>query len=330
VKYPTPWDDLVPAVEIAAALREAIANPDVEVVELSIDSPGGLIAGTTEFAELVAELGKIKPIDAVVSDFCGSGAYYIASQCRRISANRHAEIGSIGAFQVLTDTSELDKQIGLKFVLITTGGVKGLGANGVVTPELITDQQRITNEHGALFREAVARGRKFSPDEIAALADGRVVLAEEALRLRLIDEVLTAGVPAKEVPMDQNEFLKAAQDNPDWVKPLVENAIKAQAEPPATIDQLEADFPGDEKFVVAQLKAKATLSGAREAHRKLLASQVSTLKSEKEQAEARLAERDPGNAGITAPLNLAGGRSAQTTGVGADPLGSAMDRIFKK
>jgi signal peptide peptidase SppA len=191
-KYSSWCDDIVGFIAcetIADQLRADVADQGVERVKLVIDSPGGTIAGSTELAELVALLGRVKPIDAVVSDTCCSSAYYVASQCASISANAHATIGSIGIYAVLLDTSAADAEAGLSFTLVSSGEAKGLGADGRVTPELVAKVSESVIAHADLFAAAVARGRKLKPRTVRALADGSDFIAADALAYGLIDRI---------------------------------------------------------------------------------------------------------------------------------------------
>ncbi|MCS3902796.1 ClpP class serine protease [Methylohalomonas lacus] len=79
---------------LATDLQQAIESPSVTRIILDIDSPGGQVTGTSEFAEQVRNSGK--PIDAYVSGTGASAAYWIASAADRVIARDTAILGSIG------------------------------------------------------------------------------------------------------------------------------------------------------------------------------------------------------------------------------------------
>ena len=66
---------------------------------LEIDSPGGQIAGISEFADQVAAAGK--PIVAYISDIGASAAYWIASAADQVIIRDTAAAGSVGVVATL-------------------------------------------------------------------------------------------------------------------------------------------------------------------------------------------------------------------------------------
>jgi signal peptide peptidase SppA len=188
---PESWmDDYMgtcPTMPILAALERANNDAGVTAVVFHIDSPGGMVAGTNQLAEGIQT--SRKPCYAVVSDLAASGGYYIASQCKAVFANAMAEVGAIGVYCVLVDDSQFWKDLGVEFTLVSSGGVKGLGADGKVTPELIEDEKRGVMAMYEKFVVDVATGRGIGLDEARALADGRIWIAPEAKQRGLIDEV---------------------------------------------------------------------------------------------------------------------------------------------
>jgi len=179
-------------VDIRRQLREAAASDAVSSILLNIDSPGGTVAGTADLADDVAEVDAIKPIHAHIQDLGASAAFWVASQARRITANRTAEVGSIGTVAVVEDFSALFEKEGIKVHVISTGDMKGAFAFGTeVTEEMldmIKEQVSDLNDH---FQEAVAKGRKLNTEQLASVSDGRVFIAEKAQALGLIDSIST-------------------------------------------------------------------------------------------------------------------------------------------
>lgn len=85
----------MPALDkLAMDFSAAVANPSVSAIVLNIDSPGGQVAGTAEFAAMVR--GSNKPVIAYVGGMGASAAYWIASAAREIVASRTAMVGGIG------------------------------------------------------------------------------------------------------------------------------------------------------------------------------------------------------------------------------------------
>ena len=177
-------------VQTRRALRQAVADEAVGSILLAIDSPGGQVAGVQELADEVLRTRQVKPVAGYVEDLGASAAYWPASQAQRITANRVAEVGSIGVFAVLEDVSGLAEREGIKVRVVSTGPYKGLGVPGTpVTAEMVDMVQARVNEIGGFFFEAVQTGRKLSATRLAQVTDGRTWLAADAQKLGLIDGI---------------------------------------------------------------------------------------------------------------------------------------------
>lgn len=174
------------------AIRQAVQAEDIASILLAIDSPGGHIDGVQDLADEVGRARQSKTVDAYAEDLCASAAYWIASQARRITANATAFIGSIGAFAVLQDLSGLAEREGIQVRVVSTGPYKGLGAPGTpVTQALVDEVQQHVDQIGAFFFRAVQQGRGLSAARLAAVTDGRLWIAADALALRLLDGIGT-------------------------------------------------------------------------------------------------------------------------------------------
>jgi len=81
---------------LATDFGAAVNNAAIKGIVLEIDSPGGMVAGVSEFAEQVRAATKIKPVVAYVSNTGASAAYWIATAAAEIVARDTAALGSIG------------------------------------------------------------------------------------------------------------------------------------------------------------------------------------------------------------------------------------------
>lgn len=172
------------------AVRQASNDSNVKAVLLYIDSPGGTVAGTEQFADEVYRANLRKPVFAYASDTCASAAYWVASQARKIYASPTTEIGSIGTLAVVYDESGAAAMAGVKAHVVSTGPYKGAFAPGApVVPEHLAYLQERVEDLNGYFVRAVAHGRGLSEEKVRELADGRDWLAERARILGLIDEV---------------------------------------------------------------------------------------------------------------------------------------------
>ena len=172
------------------AVRAAVADPAVGSILLVLDSPGGYVAGTAELGDEVAAAGEQKPIVAFAEDLCASAAYWVASQADKVYANAAGFVGSIGAYGVVWDTSKQAEMNGVQVHLISTGPLKGAGADGVpVTEEMLAAWRAEVDASFAMFAAAVKRGRSMSAAAFAKVSTGGMWQASEAKDLGLIDGV---------------------------------------------------------------------------------------------------------------------------------------------
>jgi len=179
-------------IQARRALREAAADKSIANIMLAIDSPGGQVAGTAELADEVKAISARKPIAAYLEDLGASAAYWVASQAQRVTANRTAEVGSIGVLAVLEDQTGRAERAGIKVHVVSTGPYKGMGIPGAtVLPEHLSEVQSRVDALAQHFFEAVRIGRKLSQAQLEAVTDGRVYSASQATALRLIDGVET-------------------------------------------------------------------------------------------------------------------------------------------
>ena len=102
---------------LATDFRAAVDDPAIESIILEIDSPGGQVAGVSEFAAQVREATAIKPVIAYVSDLGASAAYWIASQASELIVTPSGLVGSIGVFSVHVDRSQADAADGVNWRL---------------------------------------------------------------------------------------------------------------------------------------------------------------------------------------------------------------------
>lgn len=309
--YPSdPWFDdffgLCPARCVIEKLEKAEADPEVQSISIYIDSPGGLATAGGMLAQAVA--GCRKDVEVRCGGLVASAAYRMATQADAIIANRDSQIGAIGTYTVLADTSKMQDDMGYQLILVSSGGVKGAGADGRVTPELKEDVKREIAELNDLFVADFAKGRGLKQTRARELADGRVHIASSAKSLGLIDSI--ESVIKENKNMNPNQFAAFAAENPDdqTVKDLVAKGHKAgKAEGSAEGAQQErqrvlalfAAFPGRTDFIKTQIEKGADAQSAK-------ADYADVLIEENKALAAKLAEKPEAQAAPAAPHASAG------------------------
>lgn len=175
------------------SIRRATLDEDVRGIILEIDSPGGGVTASDIIWDALLEFKAADTNRAVVvmmGDICASGGYYIAAAADHIVAHPTTITGSIGVIIESLNIKELADRLGIKDVSIASGENKQM-----LNPlHDLTDEQRqlLQNSVDALhgrFVSLVAEGRGLPKEKVAEIADGRVLIAEDAAKAGLVDDI---------------------------------------------------------------------------------------------------------------------------------------------
>ena len=177
--------------QVKRDVRAAAAEPEVGGILLSIDSPGGIVAGTDDLAAEIRAANKKKPVWTFAEDLMASAAYWAGSQAERVVANSaSALVGSIGTYQVIYDVSAALEQMGVKAHVFKTGPLKAIGVEGApVTEDQVQHLQSIIDGLQQIFEGSVAKARGLSAKAMSQVNHGGTFLATEALQKGLIDAI---------------------------------------------------------------------------------------------------------------------------------------------
>jgi protease-4 len=174
----------------ADLLRRVGEARTVSGVVISINSPGGTTTGSEELFRNIRGLAEKKPVVAFVDGTAASGAYITALAADRIVARETSLVGSIGVILQYPQVSDLLGKLGVQVEDIKSSPLKA-EPSGVrpTSPEARAALQSVVNDTYTWFKDLVASRRKFTPDELNAVADGRVFSGRQALGLKLVDEL---------------------------------------------------------------------------------------------------------------------------------------------
>ena len=162
----------------------------VRALVFDVDSPGGMVVGTKELANTIRSLEI--PTCAAVGSQCASAAYWVAAACDEIVALSSSYVGSVGAYAVHYDYSGLLTEAGVVATVIEAGEGKTEGSNlKPLSEEARSHVQRQINSVYASFVSSVSKDRNVSKDEIVSGWGARTYLAEEAVKMSMIDRVAT-------------------------------------------------------------------------------------------------------------------------------------------
>ena len=175
----------------ARLIRQARTDKDIKAVVLRVDSPGGSVLASEEiYRELVALRAAGKPLVVSMGGYAASGGYYISAPADEIWANPATITGSIGIFAIIPTVDKTLGKIGV--------GVDGVGTTAL-SGQLRIDRplsegaravlQSVTTHGYDEFVARVAAGRKKTPAEVDAIAQGRVWAGVDAKRNGLVDQL---------------------------------------------------------------------------------------------------------------------------------------------
>lgn len=182
------------AVESLTALVSAlVADDQVASVVLDVDSPGGAVGGLLEWDARLAALRGRKPIVANANATAASAAYHIASQADELAVTPSGSVGSIGVFTYHDNMAGMAEKWGIERTYIYAGEHKVEGHPFAPLSDAAREhlQQRVDAVHDEFVR-AVATGRRVSQAKVREeFGRGRMVEAERALQLGMVDRVET-------------------------------------------------------------------------------------------------------------------------------------------
>lgn len=180
------------AQDVCKDLETLMDDDDVKAVVIRINSGGGDAYASEQLWRQVVRMKAKKPVVISMGDYAASGAYYMSCPASWIVAQPNTLTGSIGIFAAIPDMSGLITQkLGVHFDEVKTNRNSTFG-NIMARPfndEEVAYLQGYINRGYQLFRQRVADGRRQSTGAIEKIAQGRVWLGQDALRLKLVDQL---------------------------------------------------------------------------------------------------------------------------------------------
>ena len=177
---------------VVKQLREFRRDDSIRAIILHVNTPGGGAAASQEIYSEVRRIRdeKKKKIVASIETLGASGGYYISAATEKIYADPASIVGSIGVISQWVNYEDLLKWAKLKDVTFKAGALKDTGNPArPMTPEEKAYFQSLINDMHGQFISAVAEGRRLKMDDVKKLADGRVWTGQQALPLKLVDQI---------------------------------------------------------------------------------------------------------------------------------------------
>lgn len=178
--------------QIVPQLKKFADDDSVKAIVIHVNSPGGGVAASEEIYREVKRIRdeKKKHIVASIETVGASGAYYVASATDKIYADKGSVVGSIGVIAEWVNYGELLRWAKLNPITMKAGEFKDTGSpTREMTPAEREYMQGLIDNMHTQFIQAVANGRRAKEDDIRNIANGKVWTGEQALSLKLVDQL---------------------------------------------------------------------------------------------------------------------------------------------
>lgn len=171
----------------------------IKEIILLIDSPGGTVDGTANFADAVKASNK--PVTALINGLCASAAYWIGSSASTVIATSRTDIiGSIGTMIQMVDRTKYQESMGI--VIRTYTAEDSYDKNKAFEDALKGDGKLLVktmlNPLNDEFKGAIQSNRegKIKGNEVLT---GKTFVAKEAVGNGLIDKIQNYDAAMQEI-----------------------------------------------------------------------------------------------------------------------------------
>ncbi|MBN1503382.1 signal peptide peptidase SppA [Candidatus Woesearchaeota archaeon] len=183
-----PSSDYLSSESIIENINKANNDPTVKAIIFDINSPGGAPVATDEVVQKIKSINKTKI--AVIREVGASGAYWIASACDHIFANRMSITGSVGVYGSYLQYSGLLDKFNITYERMVGGKYKDIGSpfKNLSDEERVIYQDIIDQIHN-IFVEDVVANRNLNLREQKEISEGKIYLGIDAKEIHLVDEL---------------------------------------------------------------------------------------------------------------------------------------------
>lgn len=223
---------VIDGAKVSADLRDLADDDDVKAVVIRINSGGGSAYASEQIWRAVQLVKAKKPVVVSMGGMAASGGYYMSCSANWIVAEPTTLTGSIGIFGMFPDASGLlTEKLGVKFDEVKTNKNSGFGTMARPFSEEEMGYLSAYIDHGyKLFRQRVADGRRLSTDAVEKIAQGRVWLGQDALKIKLVDQLggLDDAVAKAAKLAKVNDYYTAEYPaKASWMDDLLDNGFSS-------------------------------------------------------------------------------------------------------
>ncbi len=210
--------DEMKAVDFQKQLLERLRDASIKGVVVRIDSPGGSVGESEEIYMAIKNARKQfdkKHVVCSLGNVAASGGLYVAMACEKIVTLKGTITGSIGVMMISPNFSGILQKYDVSINVVKSGQYKDAGSPFRAMTE--EDKMILSGNVDTAFEQFVSvitDNRNLSREDVLKFADGRIILGEDAVKLKLADyigNINTAGDIALE--------LAGIQGNADLIYP---------------------------------------------------------------------------------------------------------------
>jgi protease IV len=178
--------------QIVLQLNKAEKDKQIKAVLLKINSPGGTITASDLLYHEIMSFKEKTGAKIIISmmDIAASGAYYMSLPADKIMAHPTSVTGSVGVIFLQPRVTGLMDKLGLGVDVKKFGKNKDMGSPfRESTEEEQKLLQKAVNDFGERFIRLVQKHRKLDQRALTEIASARIFLADDALKLGLVDNI---------------------------------------------------------------------------------------------------------------------------------------------
>ncbi|HGU9826946.1 S49 family peptidase [Enterobacter kobei] len=244
---------------IIARLQQAISDPGVDGILLDMDTPGGMVSGAFDCADIIARMRDIKPVWALANDMYCSAGQLIASSASRRLVTQTARTGSIGVMMAHSNYGAALKTNGVEVTLIYSGDHKVDGNPYEKLPKDVrADFQTRIDATRQMFAEKVSAYTGMSVQAVLD-TEAAVFSGQESVDNGLADELVN-NTDALGVMREALDRRKKTTTGGTMPSPSATAATNQPADQTATQTSAPTEQVTTVDTTTAALKAPADLS----------------------------------------------------------------------
>lgn len=301
-RFPGYWGFVTGYNYIRAMMNAALADDEVQMIVLDVNTPGGEAAGCPELGNEIFAARATKPIVAMIDSDAYSAGCWIATSAGRVILTPSGGTGSVGVVSMHVSLKDYYEKEGVKVTLMFAGEHKVDGNPFEDLPDDVRkEKERVLQKIYDTFVAAVARNRGLD-EQVVRDTEARIFRADEALRLGFVDAIQS---PAEAI---SSRFGETEAEDDDDDDPETDDDDEEVSMAKLT-DTTETDKGPDEAAIrtdaanAAKTRIKAITTHAEAAGRTELAEHLAfDTELSAEQAGAILAKAPKAVVAVVAPV----------------------------